>query len=196
MGFDSKFIFSREVIDEQMEETLRWMQENKQSYGPDGTLDQMNPWWTVPSRPTTELEKIVLSETRNRVLRDRAYEHGILHALHGLSEKGEIAPLDKKTIDVIVNDAMTPGVINQLLARKVREKTLDGVKLCELSKLYGHGKDTKPARIRDRVVKPLHPVGILSVRFAGEYDISIGPVAEAFMLNVYLKVVNDTDINI
>lgn len=185
-----------DAIQLQSEETLQWLRKNVQSYDSEGNLDQRTPWWTVPCLPKTEISRRVLEETRNRVLRDRVYEHGMQHFLHGLSAKGVIGQLSTETIDVVVNDATTPVVVNQLVARKYTKDVPDGVKLSKLRDLYGHGAETKPAKIRDRVVKRLHPIGVLTVRYSGEYDISLGPVAKAFWIDVYLPVVSETNINI
>lgn len=179
------------AIDAQAKATLCWMRANTESYDTLGNPVRRAPWWPQPSSGHTECP--VLLETRRRLLRDRAYEHGILHMLDGLVQRGVIDDLDLKSIDIIIN-ATTPAVLNQMVAHRYTDGP-DGVSLAGLRDLFGNGKGTSPTKLRDRIVTRLCPIGILNARYADGYMIELGPVAEAFFARVYTVIVNETDVN-
>ena len=90
---------------------------------------------------------------------------------------------------------MTAVVVNQLAGNYFAPKAPDGVSLAKLSELFGNGKNTKPAKIRDRLLGGLAAIGIFKGRENQGYDISIGVVGEIFFSMVYAPIINGTSIN-
>lgn len=185
--FDRKDV--RESIYQQAEETLGWMQTNKQSYSACGDL-KFEPWWPAPQ----ETSCIMMKAAREKVLLDRAYEHGILHFLRGLETREVIDPLNDRIIG-LVTDAMTPVVLNQLAMYRFSPAAPDGVTLSALSKLFGCGENTKPTKVRDRLLGDLSLIGLFKARENKGYDISIGTVGEIFFSSVYAPILNETSVN-
>ncbi|WP_299483274.1 hypothetical protein [uncultured Roseibium sp.] len=175
-------------IEVEAEATLLWMQEGTQSYSGSGDL-RYEPWW--PDLPVTN--SIIFKCGRERMLLDRAYEHGILNFLRRLEACGVIQKLNDRIIDLVV-ESMTPVVLNQLAMKCHAEGVPDGVSLKELSKLFGNGKNTKPAKVRDRFLGDLAAVGLFKAREAEGWDIAIGPVGDAFFSKVYAPITNEIDI--
>lgn len=188
----SRNYFSRPEVKDKIEIlaecTLAWMRENKQSYSPTGDLIY-EAWWPVPSVTDCKILKLA----GEKLLADRAFEHGILHFLRGLEEEGVIGKLNKRIIGLVVT-AMTPIVLNQLVIYRFHDRMPNGVSLRTLSALFGNGQNTKPAKIRDRLLGDLAGIGLFEARENEGWDISIGPVGELFFKLVYTPIMNEVSI--
>jgi hypothetical protein len=180
---------SKAAIDQQADETLAWMRRNDRSFSADG--HERREGWFVPPGGTDD---ITLKVRRQRLLLDRAYEHGILHFMFGLVEKGIVPRLDSKQIDLLV-DAMTPVVINELAGFPLIGKENEFFPLSKIRDLFGNGKNTKPAYIRDRRLIPLAKLGILEgTERKDGYQIKIGYIGLVFFRDVYARIVAETDV--
>jgi hypothetical protein len=190
----------RKQVDIQAETTLKWLRTYSEGYwfdlkGKDFDLRDtrcQKPWFSVPNYT----QEPVLFESRHRMLRDRAYEHGILHFLFGLEDDGIIEPINDRTWDKILS-ASTVVLLNQLMTyRYLKSKDrLDTVSLESLKLLYGHGRSTNRSKIREQLVNPLLPFGFFRARENKGWAISIGYVVETFWTRVYITIVNETPIN-
>ena len=179
---------ARTAADAQAVETLNWMRRNNRSFSPDGT-ERREPWWPHPP----ETDNVALKVRRGRNLFDRAYEHGILHFMFGLEEKGIVPELGDKEVDLLVT-AMTPVVINELAGFPLSGNN-SYIPLDQLRALFGNGKNTKPAYIRDRRLAPLADLGILEgEQLKNRYEIKIGYLGLVFYRDVYVPIVEETDI--
>lgn len=178
-----------EALKLQAQKTLDWMRDNKQSYEASGSLKQSEPWWPAPPETGSK----VLQLCRQRVLQDRAYEHGMLHYLRGLEHDGIIDRLNDRVIDMVVS-AMTPVVLGQLVIRRHSPHLLDSSTLAELSQLFGNGKGTKPTKIRDKYLGDLAALGLVNGRENQGYAISVGPVADIFYTDVLTVIIEYMDV--
>ena len=176
------------TLEVQVTETLSWMRWNKQSYSEKGELRENTPWWPAPPHTTSN----ILIRTRCDVLRHRAYEHGILHLVHGLVSKEALKPLTNKAIDELI-DAMTSVVLRELVAKKYGAGNAP-VSLSDLSKLFGNGDSTRPAKIRSRLAR-LSVLELVTGRENMGYAIRVGPVGDAFYTQIYTPIVMETLVN-
>jgi len=179
---------AKQAADQQACDTLAWMKLNNRSFSADGT-ERREPWWPHP----VVTDNVALKVRRQRLLLDRAYEHGILHFMFGLQEKGMVPRLGDKQIDLLTT-AMTPVVINELAGFPLIGDN-SFIPLDRLRALFGNGKNTKPAYIRDCRLAPLADLGILEgERCKDGYRIKIGYLGLVFYRDVYVQIVEETDI--
>ena len=175
-------------IARQVESTLSWMRANNGSYTSSGALKSGEGWWNTPSYT----DDFVLVETRSGILRDRAYEHGMLHFFLSLQKELEIA-LSPEVISLIT-EAVTPGVIRQF--RNLNRAEPTGThSLAKFGDLYGYEPTCRSALYRDNKLVPLCEIGFLTARFNQTYAISIGPVAKAFYVGVFMPIINEMVVN-
>ena len=184
--FDSDEV--KKSIARQVDLTLSWMRANNGSYTSSGALKSNEGWWNTP-RHTNDL---VLVETRSGILRDRAYEHGMLHFLLSLQKELEIS-LCPEVIS-LVTEAVTPGVIRQFINLNRAEPT-GSHSLAKFGDLYGYEQSCRSALYRDNKLIPLCEIGFLTARFNQTYAISIGPVAKAFYVGVFMPIINEMVVN-
>ena len=177
-------------VDAQVVKTLNWLTRNKGRYTTVGFLESGCSWWNVPSSFTDNPIRI---ETRSRMLREHAYEHGILHFLRGLEDEGvfSLCPLSIK----LVTEATTPGVINNLVNAYHAQGPDANISLAKFGELYCYAPNSRNELIRENKLVPLSSLGILSARFNQSYAISLGPVAQAFHDHVYFPIINTMSIN-
>ncbi len=182
-------------INEQVEETLTWMRNNTESFSATGALERGKPWWPE-TRPVAEVvsedwKREVLLETRRKQLRDRTYEHGVLHFLMGLAGRGVLSYPDERLVK-LVTEATSPALINQLMAHRVAGGSMS---LSDLAEFYCYSPGTNNVRVRDKCLPGLCPLGLLSARCDQGYDITIGAVGEAFYKDVYMPILAETEID-
>lgn len=181
-------------VDDKIDAVYAWLLSNKQSYTPLGDLREKKPWWPTPA--AIDIDDLQLAEalleTRRRILRDKVFGYGLMRLLRGLEDEEVIGELTDATLDV-VNGAMTQVIVSQLVSKKIAPKHCGTVSLNKLSELYGNGVNTKPTKIRNRLLARLCPVGLINARFNMGYEISIGPVAYAFYTKVFVPLVNEME---
>ena len=176
------------AADQQAIETLAWMRRNDRSFLAEGA-EVREPWWPEPK--TTNI--VALKVRRQRQVLDRAYEHGILHFMLGLAEKDAVPRLGDQEIDLLLK-AMTPVVINHLAGYPLIGDKLF-IALTKLRELFGNGKKTKAAHIRDRRLIPLARLGLLEGDESKDgYKIRIGYLGFVFCKEVFAPIVDETDV--
>jgi len=185
--FNSDFV--KQAAQQQAIETLAWLRRNDRSFTAAGE-ERREPWWPQPK--TTD--HVGLKVRRLKHLLDRAYEHGIQHFMFGLKEKGAVeARLGSRHINLLVS-AMTPVVINELAGYPLIGDN-SYIRLAKLRDLFGNGKRTKPARIRDSRLIPLAGLGLLEgAPVKDGYNVRIGHLGLVFFKDVYAPIVDETDV--
>jgi hypothetical protein len=179
-----------EKIEYASQETMRWLQQNRQSYDDSYSLKMRQPWWPEGLVPTDDP---VLLEIRSAMLRFRIYEHGILKMINTLIDEDVMEEVSDTMLDTVV-DAATTTVITQLVGFKhspdksQRNRTES---LSELKKLFGFAETTKSNRLRNKFLVQLTGMGILTARYDQGYAISIGPVGHAFYQKVYVPIITE-----
>jgi hypothetical protein len=113
--------------------------------------------------------------------------------MFGLQEKKIVPRLGNKQINLLLM-AMTPVVINELVGFSLIGDN-SFIPLNRLRDLFGNGKNTKPAHIRDRRLVPLADLGILEGDPCTDgYKIKIGYLGLVFYRDVFAPIVEETDI--
>ena len=167
------------------------MRRNKESFTANGHVNKCEPWWKVP--PLTEDE--ILIDGRKQMLRDRAYEHGMLHFMFGLANNDVVEFSPDTEAAKVLTQATTPKVINQLVMLSHADVPVSSISLVKLAEFYCYTDGTKSSKVRDRYLKRLAPLGILSAYVNGGYAIGIGPVAEVFHEKIFFQIINETSVN-
>ncbi|MBU0781969.1 MAG: hypothetical protein KKC72_18245, partial [Alphaproteobacteria bacterium] len=166
-------------------ETLAWLKANKESYRFNGDVAS-EPWWPTP--PKTD--NPILLEERGRALRARAFEHGLLRLLNLLKTRDVFSDLgegDAKSLIIeIGTDPMTDIIVREMEKGRQAGPQHESVNLTFLRGLFKYSPTVKPAKVRDKRLRPLATLGLVTVRFDGsEYSVKSGVVAIAFYEKVY-----------
>ena len=171
---------NQELIRQQALETAAWLSENQFHYDASGS-EKKGPWW--PRLPCTDDEAVI--QIRRLGLIDKICEHGWRHMLAGLVEKGVIAPLEGDPLEEMV-DLLTTRA-RSLIHELVLDARIDGEEkaLSDLAKRFGIGL----TKFRNRWFVRLVSLGVLSGRYYKGYGIKVGPVAYAFVCDVFTPMV-------
>ncbi|MDX8499127.1 hypothetical protein RFM99_11935 [Mesorhizobium sp. VK4C] len=194
------------------EKTLSWLKKNQvpdawlkpdRSYSklpdPDASSNLIR-WWPTPKK----FDDAAMAEARRVLLRQRAYDLGMLYFLRALASAGRIEISRDELVDEILMPSTYFG-LNQLLAfsrlkaldpesygnlsSNVREK--NGVSLNAVAELFGITSKHRAILFRKKLVR-LGSLGIVSgsKRLDDGLDVELGPSGVAFFAGVYVPIIN------